>query len=163
VVAKQFAAANAGQTERPLIASTPVALDSDRRRAESIEHAVSASNLFATQRHVWGSDRFPVITSLILSTASVALLEDLENRPESQAALTETVISICAMSKRFYVGRGILGAIQQAAEKTNMPLPQASRDLIHNFTKATAGREGEKIPTTGLNWLFYKWDDLDLE
>jgi hypothetical protein len=162
-VAKQFAAANAGQTDHPLIASTPVALDYDRRRAESIEHAISTSMLFTTNRHIWGSDRFPVITPLVLSAASVALLEDLENRPDSQAALTEAVVSICAMLRRFYVGRGILGTIQQAAEKANTSLPQASQDLIENFRRATASREGERLPTKGLDWLFYKWDDLDLD
>ena len=167
ILSKQIAAANAGRPNQPTIADTPHSPESEYWQARCVNSAIEISNILARHRVEWGNDHFPVIIMRPVSLAPLALLEGLAERPESQDALVELCITIFAASRRFAVGRGVLGAIQSTAEHAGIQLPAQCRQLIDTMTRAANAdkltTQPTPLPSTGLQWLLEKWDDLELE
>jgi hypothetical protein len=92
-------------------------------------------------------------------------LEGLSERPQSQEAIIELCICITAASRRFRVGKGILKANGTVARRDNIQLPAPCYRMIDAVTRPwedsrsiTAGQ----LPSTGVDYLLERWDDLDL-
>jgi hypothetical protein len=166
ILSKQVAAFDAGHPEQPMIIKTPASSEHAHWSQVCITTSIDISNILERQRIVWGNDQFPVIVMWPLSLAPFALLEGLSQRPHVQDALVELCIAITAASRRFRVCKGILETIGNVAHRENVQLPAPCYDMIGAITRSSQRDQNavhNHLHSTGIEFLFGKWDDLDLD
>lgn len=167
VISKQVAASDAGQLTKPVLSQTPDSFRGQYWQDRCIQIAIDISNILGTLRRTWGTDQFPMVVVWPLSMAPFALLEGLEQRPDSQAALVELCIGACAASRRFQALEGMFATLQKTASERGITLPEECRLMIDAVTRINRKDQqpgGPKTaPSQGLDWLLDKWDDLDLD
>jgi len=128
--------------------------------------SIDISKVVERHRIDWGNDRSPVIIMRPISLAPFALFEGLHERPSSQDAMVELCISITAASRRFRVGKGILKVIGTIARRDNVQLPSPCYHMIDAMTRSwedSTSTAAGRLPSTGVDYLLEKWDDLELE
>lgn len=165
ILSKQVAAFDAGQPNKPTIANTPPSSEHAHWQEVCIASSIDISKLQERHRIEWGNDQFPVIVMRPVSLAPIALLEGLAQRPQSQDAMVELCIAITAASRRFRVGRGILETISSAARRENVQLPAPCYHMIDVVTRSSEksrSAPSAHLPSSGVDHLLKKWDDLDL-
>ena len=166
ILSKQIAAFDAGEPDSPIISKTPRTAEQQHWQEVCIGTSVDISRILERHRTSWGNDRFPVIVLRPVSLAPFALFEGLSERPESQNAMIELCMSITAASRRFRVGRGILKAIGSVARRDNVQLPAPCYIMIDAMTRLwedSRSTTAAQLPSTGVDYLLEKWNDLDLE
>ena len=164
--AKQTAALE-GDTDKPSLAVTPPSSQKDRWKEICIDEAIRISELLEMMRQHWGADHFPVITIQPATIAAFALLEDVENRPETGAAFYKLCLVLRAASRRFRVNRGVLRLLDKTAKQNGVTLPDGCADLLvdvdPNAMELDQRSATGVIDQLGLDYLLEKWEDLDLE
>jgi hypothetical protein len=117
-------------------------------------------------RQSWGADDFPVIIIQPATIAVFVLLEDLQDRPECQAAFYKLCIVLRAASRRFRVCKEVLRLLEKTLKDNGIVVPDGCGELLADFNYANAekldGMAG-RIDDLGLDYLLEKWDDLDLD
>ncbi|KAH0843186.1 hypothetical protein FOPE_07848 [Fonsecaea pedrosoi] len=164
-ISKQTAALDAGVSNRPSLARTP----KSSVRSHWIEICMSAakniSNLLEQMRLNWGADHFPVIIMQPATIGAFTLLEELNDRPESQDAFFKLCLNLRAASRRFRVSRGVLRLLRRKAKENGIIL---SDECNHLLGDSDTNMDVDKnmsmnIDNIGLEYLLEKWDDLDLD
>jgi len=164
-MSKQTAALE-GNTDRPSLVSTPDSSEKDRWRHICITECIRISEHLEGLRQSWGADHFPVIIIQPATIAVFVLLEDLQDRPECQAAFYKLCIVLRAASRRFRVCKGVLRLLEKTSKDNGIVVPDGCGELLADFNYANAmeldGMAG-RIDDLGLDYLLEKWDDLDLD
>jgi len=166
ILSKQISAFDAGEPDKPIVAKTPRSTEQAHWQEVCIGTSIDISKILERHRIDWGNDRFPVIVMRPVSLAPFALLEGLSERPQSQEAIIELCICITAASRRFRVGKGILKAIGTVARRDNIQLPSPCCLMIDAMTRSwedSRSTTTSQLPSTGVDYLLEKWDDLDLD
>jgi hypothetical protein len=166
ILSKQVAAFDAGQPDKPIIATTPRSSERAHWQEVCITSAIDISKILERHRINWGNDQFPVIFMRPVSLAPFALLEGLSQRPQSQDALVELCIAITAASRRFRVSKGILETFDHVARRENVQLPAPCYQMINVVTRSSGENRSANhahLPSSGVDYLLEKWSDLDLD
>ena len=162
---KQNAALDAGESDRPTLVSTPHSSQYERWKDVCITAAKRICDLLELIRLNWGADHFPVMVMQPATIASFALLEELEDRPESQEGFYKLCIALRAAGRRFRVSRGVMRLLDKTAKEQHLTLPDGCAQLLREFNTAMDVDQGTAAinDDIGLEYLLEKWDDLDLD
>ena len=164
-MAKQTAALE-GNTDKPTLVTTPESPEKERWRTICTTEAIRISDLLEMIRQNWGADHFPVIIIQPATIAAFALLENMENRADSQAAFYKLCIVLRAASRRFRVVKGVLRLLENTSSESGIALPDGCAQLLAELSTAMDADEGSSAATRmldelGLDYLLEKWQDLD--
>jgi hypothetical protein len=162
-LAKQTVALEANP-DKPALMSTPHTFEAQSWKRTCRSEAIRISELLEGMRQTWGADHFPVIIMQPATIAAFTLLEDLDNRPESQRAFYKLCIVLRAASRRFRVNRGILRLLERTAKEKYITLPEGCSELLADFTTTMeVDDDAIRFDDLGLDYLLEKWDDLGLD
>ncbi|OQV08125.1 Fungal Zn2-Cys6 binuclear cluster domain-containing protein [Cladophialophora immunda] len=164
-ISKQTAALDAGHSSRPSLAETPQSSAQSHWMEVCIAASKNISNLLEQIRLNWGADHFPVIIMQPATIAAFTLLEQLNDRPESQEAFFKLCVILRAASRRFRVSRGVLRLLRHKVKENGVVLSDECYRLLADYD--TRMDVDQKVRATmdniGLEYLLEKWDDLDLD
>jgi hypothetical protein len=163
MMSKQLAAVESGNRLHPSLIRTQLSGQRPEWRETSISSCIQIADLFEQIRLEWGTDHFPVIIMQPVAIAIFPLLEGLSERPRSQEAFFKLCLTIRAASRRFSVGKGLLLAVQQAAQERNIEIPENCRDFFADLLSGNGSKDKSDLADKGLDYLLDKWEDLDLE
>ncbi|KAK5196685.1 hypothetical protein LTR96_004313 [Exophiala xenobiotica] len=163
MMSKQLAAVESGNRLHPSLIRTQLSGQRPEWRETAISGSIQIADLFEQIRLEWGTDHFPVIIMQPVAIAIFPLLEGLSERPRSQEAFFKLCLTIRAASRRFSVGKGLLLAVQQAAQERNIELPENCRDFFADLPSGNGSKDKSDLADKGLDYLLDKWEDLDLE
>lgn len=151
-ISKQTAALE-DNTDKPSLVSTPDSSEKARWRQISITECIRISEHLERLRQSWGADHFPVIIIQPATIAVFALLEDLQDRSECQAAFYKLCIVLCAASRRFRVCKGVLRLLEKTSKENGIVLLMSDertdeKELLiqsrkHRTTKVRLHRNSE--------------------
>ncbi|KAJ9661394.1 hypothetical protein H2198_001962 [Neophaeococcomyces mojaviensis] len=168
ILAKQAAAADAGQAGKPTIATTPSSATTPHWQQVSVSAAVTIGNLMDLLISKWGVENFPVILIHPISLALLTLLENVEHE-DRRRAFVSMCVALRAASRRFRVGKGILKLVKNKAIDMGIILPKEVEQLFYferrRLSDSTGTEKWEEAPVEeiGMQYLLEKWNDLDLD
>ncbi|OAP54352.1 hypothetical protein AYL99_11453 [Fonsecaea erecta] len=164
-IAKQTAALDADIVSRPSLAQTPQSAEQRHWIEVCISASKMISKLLEQTRMNWGADHFPVIIMQPATIAAFTLLEELNDRPESQEAFYTLCVNLRAVSRRFRVSRGVLRLLHHKVKEKGIVLSEECHQLLADYhTRMDLDQNmAANIDNIGLEYLLEKWDDLDLD
>ncbi|KIX95465.1 uncharacterized protein Z520_08982 [Fonsecaea multimorphosa CBS 102226] len=164
-ISKQTAALDAGTSSRPSLMQTPQSSEQSHWMEVCIAASKNISNLLEQIRMNWGADHFPVIIMQPATIAAFTLLEEMNDRPESQEAFFKLCVNLRAASRRFRVSRGVLRLLHHKVKENGVVLSDECHQLLADYhTRMDVDQQvANTIDNIGLEYLLEKWDDLDLD
>ncbi|KIW16228.1 hypothetical protein PV08_06279 [Exophiala spinifera] len=163
MMAKQIAAVESGNHSRPLLIRTRSPGEQPKWKEISLTCSIRIAELLEQIRVQWGADHFPVIIMHPVAIAVFPLLESLHETPEAPRAFFNLCLTIRAASRRFPVGKGLLLAVKQLADRRGIQLPENCRACFSDLSAVSASQNTSDLTDKGLDYLLDKWVDLDLQ
>jgi len=143
VLAKQAAAADAGQPTKPTITTTPSSTNTSYWQQVSVSMAVSIGHLMDMIVSKWGVENFPVIIVYPISLALLTLLEHVEHEGRRRAFVSMCIV-LRAASRRFRVAKGILKLVRDTAIDRGVTLPRETEQLFQLERRSSSESAGTK-------------------
>lgn len=112
--------------------SRPMIITPNEARETCVESALQITQMIRIYRSKWGIDFISGTAVYWVSIALFVLLDELEN-PSNRRAFTDLCSVAKALSKQWFLMRGILRMLQITAKQMHISLPPETEPLLQDF------------------------------